>query len=312
MSRRGQHPKHGHGARSRQPAPPPPQPPAPPPVPAPTEWSEVARAESAGGKAAAGFEVMKSFNRGWKAKRTQGDGYQREQQRLMAQYGMEMTAYRRLVNTARAKVMAGATMVLGGSAVVIGEVATGGDIAGPGPAAAVAGIVIAGIGGVAAYRGQDDQKELAPPEQPILPMPPPPPLPKHSPGSAAAESIAGSRNQLVSMLPTVERLHPQAAEELRRADAQASPIMAALVERIRHLLGVRQQMPDTQAAHMAGVSINSLAEQLAVGARTYDELLASVVQLISAASPVGDELLRPSINELTAYTAGLQRVADTW
>ena len=252
--------------------------------------------------------MLRSFVQGWKARQGQESGYEIERRRVLAQHAQEMSAYRRLMVAAKAKVAAGSTLLLGGGALALADAAVDPGLG----IVAATGAVLAGVGGVSAYRGHRDGKALTPPQQPMLPVPPPPPLPKGTPGSAAADSIAASRDQLMVMLPTVERIHPEAAAELRRADAQAAPIMAALVERMRHLMGVRAQMPDTQAAHMAGVSVNNLAGQLATGARTYDELLAAVVELLSAAEPLSDQVLRPSIIELQAYAAGLQRMADTW
>jgi hypothetical protein len=173
---------------------------------------------------------------------------------------------------------------------------------------------VAAFGGYSAVRSKVAINQLRPPPDPPVIMPASVPLPPAAPGAAAAARITVARSQIMELLPTVEYLQAEAAGQVLAADAAAAPATHAVVERIRAMHRIVAEMAGSPAAQAAALSLPVLEQRLAEGAAAYHELLAAVIGLASAPDLHGSigQSLRPAINELQAYTAGLERAAQTW
>lgn len=119
------------------------------------------------------------------------------------------------------------------------------------------------------------------------------------------------RVQVITLVPSLERLHPGAGEELRRADAEAAGPLTALCERLRVLDDLQRELPGSAAATSAIASADVVRTRLAEGCSTYDALLAAAADLL--ASPDLDrrtsDVLAPAIDALVAYAHGLERAS---
>lgn len=250
---------------------------------------------------------MQSFYRSWQQSKQPTDALELQRRKAMAEHAAAMNRYRARASGLRSGVRAGnITAVAGGTVAAVSAL---GDAA-----LTPAGLAAAALGGAMSLVGNRRLKRLAPPPAPMIPPPASQPLPPGTPGAENAARITEIRRQLATMLPTVAQLQPAAAAELARVDIAAGPATAALIERIRLLRDVQMRLPDSEPGRMAAVSVQALSAKLRDGAATYEELLAAVVSLLSSPDPRGsaEDLLAPSIAELQAYTAGLERVADTW
>ena len=118
----------------------------------------------------------------------------------------------------------------------------------------------------------------------------------------------------MELLPTIEQLHPEAADQIRAADAATAPGLNALVERLRSMQRITAELPGSAAAASARLTISALLIQLDEGAAAYQELLESVISLSSAPPLTGgpSATLRPAIEDMHAYAEGLRRAAQTW
>jgi hypothetical protein len=256
---------------------------------------------------AAAARAASQFARGFRSS-SGPDAIERERQRQAAAHASALSKHRSALYGLRARFIVGGTAMLGGSALGAGALA----------GEQIAGAVLAG--GVAAYGGYQSVKAKRsidglhePPAPPPI-MPAPVPLPAGTPGAAAADRITGARMQIMELIPTVEYLQPEAAAQVFTADATAAPATAAVVERIRLMSKIIREMPGSPAAQAAALSLPVLEQRLTEGSSAYYELLDAVIGLASAPDLNGSvgTALRPAINELQAYTAGLQRAADTW
>jgi len=127
-------------------------------------------------------------------------------------------------------------------------------------------------------------------------------------GWAEAQGLAAVRRQLVAMVPAVAALHPEAGKELKAADDEAAPALAAQVTRLAVLDQVRRDLPGSQAAAAAGDAAELVRARLAEGVAVYDRLLAAASTML-ASPDLGRsslDVLGPASDALTAYAAGLR------
>lgn len=131
-------------------------------------------------------------------------------------------------------------------------------------------------------------------------------------GYAEAQGLAAVRRQLVTMVPAVGSLHPDAAHELKGADDEAAPAFTAQVARLAVLDQVRRELPGSTAATAATDAAEQVRSRLAQGVAVYDRLLAAASTML--ASPdlgrSGDDVLGPAADALTAYAEGLRTAAN--
>jgi hypothetical protein len=127
-------------------------------------------------------------------------------------------------------------------------------------------------------------------------------------GFTEAQGLAAVRRQLVSMVPAVASLHPDAGKELKAADDEAAPAFTAQVARLAVLDQVRRELPGSTAATAATDAAEQVRSRLAQGVAVYDRLLAAASTML--ASPdlgrSGDDVLGPAADALTAYAEGLR------
>jgi hypothetical protein len=176
------------------------------------------------------------------------------------------------------------------------------------------GLGLGAIGGTAAITARHSLRDAAPPVGPRVPAPPPPPLPAGARGAAESAQLTQLRIQLAQVIPAVERLHPGAGEELRRADAEAAPPLGALVERLAVLDRMERTMPGTTVGAAAAAAGDEIRGRLSAGCATYERLLAASATLL-AAPDVGrstDEVLGPALDAMSAYAEGLATSAQAF
>ena len=125
------------------------------------------------------------------------------------------------------------------------------------------------------------------PLPPTAPPPPPRPLPPGTTGAAESAHLHRVRVQLAQLIPTIEGLHADAAIEIRRADFEAAPAMAALVERLSVLYRVQIDMTGTVAATTAAASAEEVRQRLALGVRMYEELLNGAANVVGSGPDPG-------------------------
>jgi hypothetical protein len=127
-------------------------------------------------------------------------------------------------------------------------------------------------------------------------------------GWAEAQGMTAVRRQLVTMVPAVASLHPDAARELKTADDEAAPALAAQVARLAVLDQVRRELPGSAAAESAADAAELVRARLSEGVAVYDRLLAAASTML--ASPdlgrSSADVLGPAADALTAYAAGLR------
>jgi hypothetical protein len=154
-------------------------------------------------------------------------------------------------------------------------------------------------------------RRLPVPQPPLAPPAPPRPLPVGVTGAPDSVELHRVRLQLASLMPAIADLHPDAARELRRADFEAAPALAGLVERLGLLHRVSVEMAGTRAEATARASALAVSGRLGQGVAMYAELLEAALKLVSAPDPrrAPTAALQTSVQELTAYTEGLRVAA---
>jgi hypothetical protein len=269
------------------------------------------KAEALGGQAAAAARAAMSFYRGWRANRTgEPNPIDVERAHRQATHASAMSRYRNALIRLRTRLAVGTATVVGGAAVAA---STLDGLPSEAPLAVVGGSAVV-IGAWQAIRSSSGLKELHVPAPPPALVAPPPALPPGSAGSDAAQRVTGLRMHIMELLPTLDQLHPEAADQIRAADAATALGLNALVERVRSMQRIIRQLPGSPAAQSAQISINALTIRLQEGASAYQELLTAVITLSSAPALTGGPAatLRPAIDDMHAYAAGLQRAAETW
>jgi hypothetical protein len=198
--------------------------------------------------------------------------------------------------------VSGATAVLG-----VIDLASGAANALPGSPALW--LVVSALAGVTAVRKRYFLKNAVAPEPPTLATSyAANDIRREAIGWAEAQGLAAVRRQLVAMVPAVAALHPEAGKELKAADDEAAPALAAQVTRLAVLDQVRRDLPDSQAAIAAADSAEQVRARLAEGVAVYDRLLAAASTML-ASPDLGRsslDVLGPASDALTAYAAGLR------
>jgi hypothetical protein len=257
-----------------------------------------------------------AFRMGWQRSAVPQDPHDRmalEHERQLRTYQRDVTRYRSRLHRLRRAVIWGTwTAVVAGGAAgldLLSLLSTGQGLDAwfwAGAPTAIAGAAIARSSSRAA-------DELPPPTPPTAPPPPPRPLPQGVTGSLESAHLHRVRVQLAQLMPTIAGLHEEAAVELRRADFEAAPALAALVDRLAVLHRVTVDMAGTAAAATAQQSSEEIRRRLAQGVSMYEDLLNAALQMLSAPDPRQATITRleMTVRELTAYTEGLRVAAST-
>jgi hypothetical protein len=204
--------------------------------------------------------------------------------------------------------VAGVAGTLGVLDIVIESTAATAGVYGP----AWMWVALAAGGGVVAAVARRKRAQLPPaPRVDAIPSAPAA-IPAHAIGAEQAQRLTSLRLQLAQVIPAIERLHPDAAADLRRADLEAAPQLHALVDRLVVLHGIRIEMAGTQAEAAATSAAVEVRERLTTGCATYERLIAASATMLAAPDIARgtDEVLTPALEGLTAYTHGLKRAAN--
>ena len=138
----------------------------------------------------------------------------------LARHTQEVSSHRRRLRRAQKRVSSmTTTAAVTGALTVISGVSTAGE--GVSPATAMLAAVT-GAAALIAYRSREVVQHPPPEPTAILPAPPPPPLRSGARGDSEASRLLRIRSQLVSLIPAVSHLHPEAGVELARADTFGS------------------------------------------------------------------------------------------
>lgn len=257
-----------------------------------------------------GLSVLDSFRgvRGF----AEADRMERAHRLAMADYDKRQRRYTARLAALRRRRVGGA--VIGGLAAVIGLVDAGLTILSVG----TLGIgpvwmwgIIAGVSGLSAFTAHRELGTITPPELPSVPVPPPPPLPRGAIGAEESERLTRLRSQVAQVIPAIAQLHPGAAAEVRRADAEAAPVLAGQVHRLALLHRMVAEMPGTEPARAASAAATEVCARLARGCATYESLLAAAATLLAAPDIARstEDVLNPAVQAMTAYAHGLARAA---
>lgn len=232
-----------------------------------------------------------------------------EHERQHQQYEHDVKRYRGRLARLRGRAQYMTVVAAGGAGAAVLDLTVLGA-AGP-EALFFVGAPAAVIGALSARRARRSAANLVEPRPPMAPPPPPQPLPPGVPGAAESGQLHRVRLQLASLMPTIADLHEDAAMELRTADYEAAPALAALVERLNLLHRVGVEMAGTPAQVTAQRSAEEVRARLAQGVAMYDELLNAALQMVSAPDPrrAPSVALETSVRELTAYAEGLRVAA---
>ncbi len=271
----------------------------------------VPRAESLGSQAAAAARAAAAFYRGWRSGKVVAPSpLELEQERQSARHTTALAEYRSRLAGFRRRMVAGTAGVVGGAAIAASTL----DSLPADASLAVLGGSAVVLGAWQAVKGSRGAKELREPVPPPQIAPAPLPLPPGSPGVDAALRVTGYRMHIMELLPAIEPLHEQAAEQILAADAATAPGLNALIERIRSMERISAELPGSAAAASAQLTVSALLIRLDEGAAAYQELLESVIALSSAPALTGgpSATLRPAIQDMHAYAEGLRRAAQTW
>ncbi len=266
---------------------------------------QVVRAVQAG--LAAGLDLVHRVRPGLVTSRQAGELERAHQQALVAReaqarhYRQRMQAQR-----IRANGWVAAAGVSGTLALM--------DLLSPPYDVAPIGVVGATVASVMAVRSRLRLRHAPPPPRPLAVPPPPAVLPAGSRGYAEAERLLRVRAQLVNLVPPVSRLHPDAGDELARADAESAPALGALVERLAVLSRIERELPDTDAAAAAATSAEGVRARLVTGIEGYERLIAAAASMLAAPDlgASAEMVLGPAVDALTAYAEGLSVSADTF
>lgn len=263
---------------------------------------------------ARGMDVVDAWKQARAARPSaQARALQIEQERIVALQRRDRSRYDRRVQRLQTQATAG-TAIAGvagtvGVIDVVAEAATS-QAAVYGPSWMWLTIaVVSGLGALSARR----QRRTLPPPPHVDALPPASiTVPTDAIGSDEAQHLTSLRLQLTQVIPAVERLHPGAAVEVRRADVEAAPPLHALVERLVVLHRIRVEMPGTQAEIAATNAAIDVRARLATGCTTYEQILAASATMLAAPDIARstDEILGPALQAMAAYTHGLQRAAD--
>lgn len=240
---------------------------------------------------------------------------------LQAQHDRTLAAQRRAVRQHQRRertlanevtggtIVAGVAGTLGALDIVIESTTAAAGVYGP----AWMWVALATAGGATALVARRRRRNLPPPPRIDAVVTPVTSLSSDAIGAQQAQQLTSLRLQLAQVIPAIDRLHPGAAEELRRADAEAATQLHALVERLAVLDSIRREMPGTTAESAATIAAHEVRDRLATGCATYERLIAASATMLAAPDVARgtDEVLGPALDGLAAYTHGLQRAAGS-
>ena len=234
-----------------------------------------------------------------------------QHRRALADQEREQRTHTARRSSLRSQEIGGAVVTgVAGSLGVIDAVATASGSGIPGPAPLW--FLAAGLGLVVSLRGRRRLRRMGPPPEPLALVGPPPRLHRGAVGAAEVTRFSALRVQVMTLAPSLDRLHPGAGDELRRADLEAAGPLTALCERLSVLDDLQRELPGTSAARTASASAAVVRDRLAEGCETYDALLAAAAQLL-AAPDLGrrtSDVLAPAVDAMLAYAHGLRRAGD--
>lgn len=244
----------------------------------------------------------------------QARALQAEQQRRLADQQRALRKHqrrqRRLDNEVTGGIaVAGVAGTLGVLDIVIESTAASAGVYGP----AWIWIALAAGGGITAAAARRKRAQLPPaPSVDVFPVASAS-VPADAIGAEQSQRLTSLRLQLAQVIPAIDRLHPGAAADLRRADLEAAPQLHALVERLVVLHGIRIEMTGTPAEAAATSAAVEVRERLATGCATYERLIAASATMLAAPDIARgtDEVLAPALEGLTAYAHGLKRAANS-
>lgn len=234
-----------------------------------------------------------------------------EHERQQREYTRDIKRYNGRVARLRSRAMYATTAAITGGTVAGVDFLTANVGGGGLDAWFWVGAPTAIIGAIVARGSRRKADGLSKPLPPTAPPPPPRPLPAGVTGAAESAHLHRVRVQLAQLIPTIEGLHGDAAIEIRRADFEAAPAMAALVDRLAVLYRIEADMRGTAAAMTAATSAEEIRQRLAQGVHMYEELLNAALQMLSAPDPTSapSHRLDITVQELAAYTEGLRVAA---
>lgn len=201
--------------------------------------------------------------------------------------------------------VSGATAVLG-----VIDIATADAVI---PLPAWMWLVGSAFAAVRAVRARYLATHAVPPEPPVLGTSvAPADVRRDAIGWAEAQGLAAVRRQLTAMIPAVSGLHPDAGRDLKAADDEAAPALAAQVTRLAVLDQVRRELPGSAAARAATDAAETVRARLAEGVAVYDRLLAAASTMLASPDLARPslEVLGPAADALTAYAAGLRAASS--
>ena len=244
----------------------------------------------------------------------QARALQAEHDRRLAEQQRALRRYQRRQRTLDNEVtggvaVAGVAGTLGVLDIVIESTTATAGVYGP----AWMWVALAASGGVVAAVARRKRAQLPPaPRVDAIPSAPTA-IPAHAIGAEQAQRLTSLRLQLAQVIPAIERLHPDAAADLRRADLEAAPQLHALVDRLVVLHGIRIEMAGTEAEAAATSAAVEVRERLTTGCATYERLIAASATMLAAPDIARgtDEVLAPALEGLAAYTHGLKRAANS-
>jgi hypothetical protein len=250
-----------------------------------------------------GLDVAEAYS----AAKGAGTKATREHAKAMEKHAKAVRKHRDVVAAQRRQsvtmtAVSGATAVLG-----VIDAASVDTSALPGPPAVW--LIASALAAVSAVRNRYAAKNSVAPEPPALSSSfAANDIRRDAIGWSEAQGLAAVRRQLVAMVPAVAALHPDAGRELKAADEEAAPALAAQVTRLAVLDQVRRDLPGSQAATAAADSAEQVRARLAEGVAVYDRLLAAASTML-ASPDLGRpslDVLGPAADALTAYAAGLR------
>jgi hypothetical protein len=257
----------------------------------------------------------------------------REHAKAMERHAKAVTRHQQRVHAARSRAVT-MTAVSGGTAVLgVVDAATAATMdGGVIPGAPWWWLVASAVTAVIAVRSRHDALTATAPTAPALPSVSwPNDLRRDAVGYAEAQALSAVRRQLLTMVPAVASLHPDAGRELKSADDEAAPAFTAQVARLAARrptpparpgdLSPRPQEPQgisSLGVRQATDAAEQVRSRLAQGVAVYDKLLAAASTML-ASPDLGRsalDVLGPAADALTAYADGLRTASDatgtTW
>jgi len=245
----------------------------------------------------------------------QGSGTKatREHAKAMEMHAKAVSKHQRRIAEARSSTVTSTAVAAAAGTLGIIDAATVSVDNGVVPGAPWMWLLGAALFAVRAVRARHRSRTLSPPEPPSLTaITRPNDLRRDAIGYSEAQGLAAVRRQLVTMVPAVASLHPDAGKELKTADDEAAPAFTAQVARLAVLDQVRRELPGSSAATAATDAAEQVRARLAQGVAVYDRLLAAASTML--ASPdlgrSGDDVLGPAADALTAYAEGLRTASS--